>query len=355
MLNNNMSISLIRQEDMNNEICIGDESRGFSIIKGTQGIIPTETMKFISNVNKFHNKLDDLSINSEEEGILRSEQLKKINGVDVELEKYIKKTLKPVKDLEEEIMSAFRPVLQKNADKKAIIKGTIVNWTQKAKQRIEEDRAIKEKAARELEATRKKQKEKEILDAQREWEKSEQERLDKIKERQTAERERIEKERQITSIQNKIEKIKNNKEELDQEEVNKTLGELKDATDEYKKIEVEIIKTKEIVRAASNDALIAKGTVQLLKQEKEAIIIAPEPVIELIKVDGVNVATYNKWKVDNIDIVPDEWVNRVINKEKVNKAFKLDPELEIPGILRYEEQIVRASPSCPAPYVLHHM
>lgn len=355
-----MVISLIGEEEVslstnvenaNNLIRVGDENRGFTIIKGIQGIIPVDSIKFVKSSQNIHTKVGDGSINSEQEGVLRSTQLKYINGIEVELKKHEEKVIEPVKNFLGELEGYFSSVKKTNKEKRLILSNTIGSWTQKAKQKRAEEMAIKQIEADRIAAIRKRQRDAEIEAKRIRFEELEKEKQAKIEERKKAERERIEKERQLSQIEVKIEEVGDNKDELGEDVVNKTLEELTQqknvAVSEYEEIKADVVETREVARSASTEVLLAKEEIRHLEQEP--ILAVPEPTIELATTEGVTVAEYDRWEVENIDALPDEWaiITKIENKEKITKAFKTDPYMEIPGIRRYVKYIPRAIAECP--------
>lgn len=340
------NVELVNKDNMNSEVVIksinnlphsGNEDRGFYILRGAQGIIPVNIINLVDGIKKLVAKIGDGSINSEKEGFERSEQLRMLNGSEIELEKAIKKYLIPIREIETEFMGFVVPVKHEVKEKRVTLGNTIGVWVGNVRRRNAAE-------AEELAETRRKQKDADIAEKIRIAKLKDEERLAKVEERKAAERERLKKEKELLKIETKIEEVKDNEDELGQDVVDKTLKELTkqkgETTIEYKEIETVSTQKREIARTAVKDALLAKGEVNLLEKEKETIVAIPE----LIKIPGVNVAEYFVWGVENIDILPDEYAIKIENREKINKAFKKDPGMEIPGIRKSKKLIPRATP-----------
>jgi hypothetical protein len=342
------NMELVDKDNMNSEVVIksinnlphsGDEDRGYYILRGAQGIIPVNIIKLTNGIKKLIAKVGDGSINSEKEGFDRSEQLRMLKGAEIELEKATKKCLEPLREIEAELMDCVLPVKHMVKEKKVTLGNTLGVWVGNVRRKNTAE-------AEELADTRRKQKDADIAEKNRIAKLKDEERLVKVEERKKAERERLKKEKELLKIETKIEEIKDNEEELGQDVFDKTLEELtkqkNDTTNEYKEIETVSLKKREIARTAVNDALLAKGEVNLLEQEKEAIVAVPE----LVKLTGVNVAEYDAWEVVNMEELPDEWaiITKIEDREKINKAFKKDPGMEIRGIRKFKKYIPRATP-----------
>lgn len=354
-------IPLIGEEEMNNAICIlkpgsvisvGNKKRGYTITIGSEGILPEDSKLFLDKVDGFHNSLQDLSISNIEENITRNEQLRISNGIDIELKDKKTRDMEPVNTLRMAISGDYDRRIKNNNDDNSQLRIVILGWRNSVSKELDEKNAERNRIKQEKAAIYRKKRDDEILEVKRKADIVEKEKKVKIEERQKAEREVIEKERELSKIDKEIGATKEKKEKSGNGNVEKELDSL-----EQQKVtvisDIEVAKNnledkRDEARSVAISALCMKGELQKLKTEP--IVIESVPIEEMVEVKGVYVATYTEWEVENIDMVPDELTDtiRVINAEKVNKAFeKNGGYYDIPGIKIIKKQILRASPKYP--------
>jgi len=339
---------------VNSENKVGRFEYGYTITVGKAGIIPTNTQVMLNRVSKLHARLKNAGpINTDEDGIKRNEDVKLLNGARDELDRHEKMLVGPLDEIKGKIVDTIRPYKLENAQVTSTTKETIVDWSNRTRRRLEKERIEKNEELKKKQARLKLERDEQIRIANEKAAAIEAKRLLEVEARQMAEKEKSDKEKLQQEIEIKIEETLEKKDELGKEIVNKELGDLaqqKNIIDEeIKTIDVKILKKRDSIRLSKEKELIIKGDIQMLEREPLAVV-EPEIITDLIpKVVGVNIATYDKWEVEDIDELPDEWViiTKIANKEKINEVFKKYPNMQIKGIRRYKEQIVRAIAHCP--------
>ncbi|MBZ5529586.1 MAG: hypothetical protein LAN71_17025 [Acidobacteriia bacterium] len=347
-------IRLIGKEEMNNAvsilkpgstISIGNEKRGYTITIGSEGILPENSIKYLKKVDQFHNKLGDIKISSLRENDTRNEQLRVSNGIDIELKNNKKMDLEPINALGKVISGEYNSRIKTNNNDNAELRNVILGWRNSFNKELDEKNRIKLENA----AINRKLKDAEISEVEKQSDIIEKQKVSKIEERKNAERDVLEKERELSKICKKI----------DEEKEKSGNGDKEKELDSLEQQKISVISDIEVAKNNLEDkrinarsvALTASGVKgELLKLKMESTVVDSEPLEELVEVKDVNVAIYTEWEVENINMVPDEFIDmvRVVIADKINKAFeKYGGYYDIPGIKINRKQILRAKPKFP--------
>lgn len=336
----------------NRENKVGMLDSGYKLTIGKGGVIPADTLQMLNRISKLHTRLKNVGpIDSDEDGFKRNEDVKLLNGARNEIDRHEKMLVGPLDNLKVKIVDKIRPFKQENAVVTKTTKETIIDWSNRTRKRLEKERVEKEKEIEEQRVKFRLERDEQIRIANEKTIAIETERLLKVEEKERSDLKKKEKEKLAEEIGNKIEETLENKDELGEDVVNKELGDLaqqKNIVDEeLQAIDVEILKKRDEIRKAKEKELIIKDDILVLEQEPLAAV-KPASVADLMP-KFINIATYDRWEVEDIDEIPDEWaiMTKVENKEKINDAFKLYPNMQIKGIRRYKSQIVRAPANCP--------
>lgn len=260
---------------------------------------------------------NDIDAKQLEEERIEKERLERVEKERIEKEERKKaETAKRERLEREKIELEERERIEKEEREKAELEGTVDNEDAKRIEeelRLERERIEKEKA----EFEEKERLEREEREEKEKVEREERERSE-IVERERIEREKVELEQQKNVVNDAI---VNSEDELNR-------------------------KRNEAIAASAN-VLNIKG--ELINIESSGLIAVPKYIKRSTTSKGVNIAKYDEWDLEDFELVPDKWTDlvRTLNEERINKAFKDDPTLEILGIRRWKKRIVRAESLCP--------
>lgn len=346
--------------------------------KEISNIISEETILAIDDAQKICDQCKVLQITNESEFAQTADYLQTIKG----LRNKIQGQKQAVKSrILNEIDSRFNNVEFCLDDAENCLKKLLAGWNVKITKKIEDEKAEKKKKAEEETARIQKELESEILREQEKANVLEAKKKAKIEEEKELKRKRDEEQKKALQALNQLEnQLKDAKKEIKKdpnrsEEIGKEIGNLeiqkKSVVNGVKKIDVEVNNVKHEIKLISEEEMAYRNKAQKLSTEKDSVVVRPQPPsMGIPKYHGLTFANKPKYRVTDINLVPEELteikLNSKVNKKKLkdlvprewlditidDKAVKdtmkklgndaLIPGI-IPGIEIYEDKIVRST------------
>lgn len=346
--------------------------------KEIPNIISEETILAIDSAQKICDQCKSLQITNESEFAQAADYLQTIKG----LKNKIQGQKQAVKSrILNEIDGRFNNVEFCLGDAENCLKKLLASWNIKITKKIDDEKAEKKKKAEEETARIKKELDSEILKEQEKANALEVQKKVKIEEEKELKRKKDEEQKKALQVLNQLEsQLKDAKKEIEKDpgrsdEIGKDIGNLeiqkKSVVNGVKKIGADVNNVKRQIKLISEEEIVYRNKAQKLSTEKDSVVVRPQPPsMGIPKYHGLTFANKPKYRVTDInlvpeelteiklnskvnkkklkDLVPREWLDIIIDDKAVKDTIKkfgddiLTPGI-IPGIEIYEDKIVRST------------